>query len=518
MRLKRAWEELSDAERMALLTDAQRTEALAGMTDEQVESLQFAWRFWARPKQKAPPGDWSVWMLRAGRGFGKTATGRGWVHERAMAKSGRWIALIGKTPADARDVMIEGPSGFCDPLGKNIAPKERPSYEPSKRRLTWPNGSWATIFSSEEPEQLRGFSGDTAWSDELAKYANPRDVWDNLQFGMREASSDQPRTLITTTPKPLLLLKEIEQAEGSVTTTGSSYENEANLDPKWFSRTIVAYEGTQFGKQEIYGVILDPEDSGIVRRSSFKLWPSDQPLPPFEAVVLSLDTALTEDARDRKKQEADPTAGQVWGLFRHRGKMALMIIDCWAEYLGFPELITRIKDAQKTTYGAVEETSLFGPVVKPAWDTLPKHGRRLDLTIIEEKGSGISARQTLAREGILTYPYNPGRASKLTRLHLVSHVFEKKFVWLVESDKKRGNPKTWYEPMIAQLCTFTGEGSTEHDDHVDAATQAVRYFLDRHLISVDEASKDVDPHAPKPLAEDQPGKSAGGPLINVYAQ
>jgi predicted phage terminase large subunit-like protein len=490
---------------------------ISSYTPEQQLALAYDWRFWARPKQLAPPGDWSLWMLRAGRGFGKTRTGTGWVHERAMAVPGRWIALVAKTPADARDVMIEGPGGFLDRAGKNIHPAERPLYEPSKRRLTWPNGSWATIFSSEEPEQLRGFSGDTAWLDEFGKYANARDVWDNLQFGMREASDDQPRKLITTTPKPLMILKELERQSGTVVVTGSSYDNQSNLDPKWFSETVAAYEGTQFGRQEIHGEILDPEETGIVRRTSFNLWPADKPLPAFEAVILSLDTALTEDARDRKKQEADPTAGQVWGLFQHKGKMALLVLDCWAEYLGFPELIERIKSLQKATYGAVEEVAMFGPLVKAAWDTLPAQGRRLDLTIIEDKGSGISARQTLAREGIITYPYNPGRASKLTRLHLVSHVFEKRFVWLVESEKKAGNPKAWYEPMIAQLCTFTGEGSTDHDDHVDAATQAVRYFLDRHLVSVDEASKVDDPHVPKKLAEDA-YHHGGGPVINIYAQ
>ena len=515
--MSRKWAELSGAEKLALCTKEEREAVIAGYTPEQLVELQYSWRFWARPKQIAPPGEWSVWNLRAGRGFGKTRTGAGWLHERAMEIPGRWMALIAKTPADARDVMIEGPGGLLDRLGKNINPKDRPLYEPSKRRLTWPNGSWATIYSSEEPEQLRGFSGDTAWIDELAKFSNPRDVWDNLQFGMREASVDQPRILITSTPKPLMLLKEIEKMSGTVTVTGSSYDNQANLDPKWFSQTISAYEGTQFGRQEIHGEILDPEESGIVKRKSLKLWPADKPLPAFEAVVASLDTALTEDARDRKKNEADPTACQIWGLFRHKGKMALMVLDCWAEYLGFPELIDRLKQLQKTTYGAVEEIAMYGPLVKATWDTLPAQGRRLDLTIIEDKGSGISARQTLARENILTYPYNPGAASKLTRLHLVSHVFEKGFVWLVESEKKAGNPKAWYEPMIAQLCTFAGEGSIEHDDHVDAATQAVRYFLDRHLVSVEEASKYVDPHAPKPLPEDTlTGRTK--PVINIYAQ
>jgi phage terminase large subunit-like protein len=146
------------------------------------DELNWDWNFWARPKQLAPPGDWATWVISAGRGFGKTRAGAGWVHGRAMAVPKRWIAMVARTPADARDYMVEGPGGLL----RNTAPDERPNYESSKRRLTWPNGSWATIYSDEEPDQLRGFSGDTAWLDEFAKFKNAKDGWDNLQFGMRE--------------------------------------------------------------------------------------------------------------------------------------------------------------------------------------------------------------------------------------------------------------------------------------------------------------------------------------------
>jgi phage terminase large subunit-like protein len=172
-----------------------------------LEALEYDWEFWARPKQLPPPGDWLTWLLQTGRGFGKTRTGGSWVHKRAMEVARRWIALVAKTPADARDYMIEGPAGIL----RNVPPGRRPLYEPSKRRLTWSNGSWATVYSAEEADQLRGFSGDTAWLDEFGKYPNPREVWDNLQFGMREVSSDQPRVCITTTPRPLPILEELEK-------------------------------------------------------------------------------------------------------------------------------------------------------------------------------------------------------------------------------------------------------------------------------------------------------------------
>ena len=228
-------ENASLADSMALLPASERKRILDGLEETEAAAVEWDWRFWARPNQVAPNWKWLVWILRAGRGFGKTRSGAGWAHERAMAHAGRWMAWVAKTPADARDFMVEGPGGIL----RNTPPWERPNYEPSKRRLTWPNGSWATIFSSEDPDALRGFSGDSAWIDELFKYKNPRQVWDALQFGMREASQDQPRQIITSTPRPHPLLLELEGLETTAVTTGSSYENRANLDPVWLWGRVV---------------------------------------------------------------------------------------------------------------------------------------------------------------------------------------------------------------------------------------------------------------------------------------
>jgi hypothetical protein len=191
------------------------------------------------------------------------------VHRRAKEVAGRWAAIVAKTPADARDYMIEGPAGIL----RNVPPSEQPLYEPSKRRLTWDNGSWATVYSSEEADQLRGFSGDTAWLDEFGKYKNPREVWDNLQFGMREVSSDQPRVLITTTPRPIPILEEIENDSNTVTTKGSSYENRANLSPIWFDTTLAKYEGTRLGRQEIHGERLDDVEGRVYSSFSASAYP-----------------------------------------------------------------------------------------------------------------------------------------------------------------------------------------------------------------------------------------------------
>src|SRR3569833_1289760 len=193
------------------------TISLMSMEDRAV--FNKLWRIYARPNQLAPTvnpktnkNDWMTWLLRAGRGFGKTRAGAGWIHERAMQVNGRMMALVARTPADARDFMIYGKGGIIT----NAPDYELPEYIVSARALYWPNGSKATIFSDEVPDQLRGFSGDTAWIDELAKFEHPQDTWDNLLFGMREKSTDQPRILITTTPRPLQIIRNIEQQEDTV--------------------------------------------------------------------------------------------------------------------------------------------------------------------------------------------------------------------------------------------------------------------------------------------------------------
>jgi len=291
------------AENVAALPPPKRRSVLnhlgKGNKKATYDSLLYDWTFWARPKQLPPPGDWSVWVLRAGRGFGKTRTGAAWVHERALAHAGRWIALVARNPAEARDYMIEGPGGLL----RNTHPDQRPLYEPSKKRLTWPNGSWATVYSAEEPDELRGFSGDTAWLDEFCKYkivkmgnntrSYAQEVWDNLAFGMREPSGDRPRRLITTTPRPIPLLKKIEAMPLTVVAVGTSYENRANLDPDWYRDTIAPYEGTRLGRQEISAEIVDDVPGALWTRALLDAALVETELPTMKRVVVGVDPSGT---------------------------------------------------------------------------------------------------------------------------------------------------------------------------------------------------------------------------------
>ncbi|MDQ0395187.1 DNA-packaging protein [Labrys monachus] len=227
----------------------QRDGALFGRL---ADVLGNSWRMKARPEQIAPPGDWAVWALVAGRGFGKTRTGAEWVQEQVLMGAATRIALVAPTAADARDVMVEGESGLLA-----IAPKGmRPEYEPSRRRLTWPNGVIATTYSADEPERLRGPQFDAAWCDEVGSWRYLA-AWDMLQFGLR--LGDRPRAVVTTTPKPNRLLRELMKRAGEdvVITRGKTRDNAANLAAGFMKVITDRYAGTRLGRQELDGELLD---------------------------------------------------------------------------------------------------------------------------------------------------------------------------------------------------------------------------------------------------------------------
>ena len=246
---------------MATLTPEHLDSFLAGLTQAERTALYYDWPFYARPKQLPPPGDWSTWLLLAGRGFGKTRTGAEFI--RAEVKAGRAgrIALIERTPADARDVMIEGESGLLA-----VHPShERPVYEASRRRVKWPNGATATIYTSYEPDQLRGPQHDLAWAEELCSWQYQQETWDNLMLGIR--LGQHPRVVVSTTPKPGQLLKSIMAQPTTATVRGSTYENLANLAPTFRAHVLSRYEGTSLGRQELHGEILDEADDSLWKRS-----------------------------------------------------------------------------------------------------------------------------------------------------------------------------------------------------------------------------------------------------------
>ena len=241
-----------------------------------------------------PRGDWNTWLILAGRGFGKTRCGsetiRSWVCGSTPLGKGRYsrIALVAETASDARDVMVEGESGLLAVHSADFMP----TYYPSKRRIEWPNGAIATLYNATEPDQLRGPQHDAAWCDELAKWQFCQESWDQLQFGMR--LGDHPRTVVTTTPRPLPLIKKLVVDEKVYVTRGSTFDNSDNM-PESFLREIQnKYGGTRLGRQELEGEILNDIPGALWTRESIDGHRLKE-APDLERIIVSVDPATSSN-------------------------------------------------------------------------------------------------------------------------------------------------------------------------------------------------------------------------------
>jgi predicted phage terminase large subunit-like protein len=465
---------------------------------------QQKWLDTARPNQIAPDGDWTELGVMAGRGFGKTRTGAEWLGAAAIEDPDAFDrAVIAPTFSDVKFTCFEGPAGLLTVIPPELV--ENYSSTDLTLKLRTLSGKIAMIrgFSAEKPERLRGPQFADIWADELAAWQYADETWDMAMFGLR--LGPLPRIMWTTTPKPIELVRKLTAPKaGRVLVRGSTYDNKANLPQSFFDQ-LAAFEGTILGRQELHAELLDPEEQGVIRRSWLRLWPAAKPLPVFDWIVMSLDTAFTEATIDRKSHDPDYSACTVWGGFRHKVKMPdgsvdershVLLLDCWQEQLGLPELVKRVKRELNTAYGDDQDTALIKPLIGSAKPRTS--GRKPDIVVIEDKGSGISLRQVLDREGIASFAYNPGRADKLTRLHIVSPIFARRQVWLPESDKFPGRARTWTDDLLHQLCSFTGRGSLKHDDYVDSATQAIRLMMDKNMLSAVKAKTEIrEPTPPR---------------------
>ena len=292
----------SEAQSFAEAARDKRDTALTRLSARDAVSLLEDWRFWARPDQLPPAGEWRIWLLLAGRGFGKTRSGAEWVREQVETGQARRIALVGPTAGDVRDVMIEGESGLLA-----IAPDAfRPDYEPSKRKLTWPNGAIAMAYSAEEPDRLRGPQHDAAWCDELAAWRYP-ETWDLLMLGLRLGGD--PRCVVTTTPKPLRLLRALLLDKRVAVTRGSTYDNRANLAPAFLDAILKRYEGTRLGRQELHAELLDDVPGALWNRAVLERAFSSK-APELMRIVVAIDPAVTSG------EDADETGIIVAGVAR----------------------------------------------------------------------------------------------------------------------------------------------------------------------------------------------------------
>jgi len=417
------------------------------------------WLSIANNHQITPSGDWwSIWLLLAGRGAGKTRCAAEWLWWEGWSHPNtRWL-VSAPTSGDVRDVCFEGDSGLLSVIPEILIS----DYIKSLHEIKLKNGTIIKGIAASEPSRFRGPQFHGGWLDELAAWDYLDDAWDMLQFGMR--LGQHPKIIATTTPKPKPLIVDLVNRDGDDVcyTTASTYDNIKNLAPT-FQKQILQYEGTTLGRQEIYAEIIDPEEAGIIKRNWFKLWPHDKPLPRFQYVVQSYDCATSD------KTKNDPTACVVFGVFKPNDDkpMSAMVIDCWEEHLQYPDLRPKVIEEATSIYGDDNE---FGS------------GKKVDMILIEDKSAGISLVQDLQRGGLPVRSYNPGSADKMMRLNLVAPIIQRGRIYIPESTTTPGAPRSWVEPLLNQLCAFP---EVRHDDLVDATSQALRLLRDLGFLNID---------------------------------
>lgn len=252
--------------------------------ERQKTADDYNWDKQARENQRIPKGDWTTWMILAGRGFGKTRTGAETIRQWVATKQAKRIALIGASIHEVLNVMVDGASGIrsCTP------DNEQPKWDSATNTLTWPNGAIAYIIGAVNPEKLRGPQFDAAWIDELAKFRLHEDVWNQLMMGLRLGM--RPRCIVTTTPKPLKLIQKILQDPTTVITKGTTFDNRDNLADSYFSKILKQFEGTSLGAQELYAEVLDRREHALWRRELMQYGSLPETV---RRIVVAVDPAST---------------------------------------------------------------------------------------------------------------------------------------------------------------------------------------------------------------------------------
>ena len=258
-------------------------------------ALPFLFEFWALEHQLPPEGDWRTWVIMGGRGAGKTRAGAEWVRAQVEGSLpgepglARRVALVGETQDQVREVMIFGDSGIlaCSP------PDRRPVWQAGRKRLLWPNGAVAQVFSAHEPEGLRGPQFDAAWVDELAKWKKGQEAWDMLQFALRLGPA--PRQVVTTTPKNVTVLKSILANPSTVTTHAATEANRAYLAASFLSEIRAKFDGSRLGRQELDGVLLEDAEGAMWTSKSLEACRVGE-LPVFDRVVVAVDPPASAHA------------------------------------------------------------------------------------------------------------------------------------------------------------------------------------------------------------------------------
>lgn len=393
---------------------------------------RYDWTRVARPKQLAPNGSWRVWLILAGRGFGKTRTGAEWVRKRVNEGAMR-ITIAGATAGDLRDIMIEGESGLLSVFPES----QRPTYEPSKLRVTFHTGAIATLRSADEPDRFRGLQSDTAWCDEIAAWRYG-DAFDQILFGMRLGKD--PRLVATTTPRPVELVRRLMRDSATMVTRGSTYENRANLAPAFFDAIVKRYEGTRLGRQELDAELLDDMPGALWKRAQIDALRVEN-LPELRKVVVAIDPAI-----------ADPTARTEEQLER-AAETGIVVAGLGTDGHGY---VIADYSGRHTPEGWA----------RVAVDAYRKHEAR---RIIAEENQGGAMVEHTIRSVWQAAPYEGVHAAKgkRARAEPIAALYEQGRVHHVGC----------LPELEDQLCTWDAVTSTKSPDRLDAMVWALTHLI-----------------------------------------
>lgn len=418
---------------------------MSSLSEEEQAELRWHWAFWARDNQRAPDGLWNTWLVLAGRGFGKTRMGSEWIRENVCGSTpmsagpARWgrIALVAETAADARDVMVLGDSGILACHPKDF----RPDWSPTNRCLTWPNGAKAWVYNATEPDQLRGPQHHAAWVDELAKFRYMQETWDQLQFGLR--LGEHPRALVTTTPRPLPLIKKLMADPDTVVTRGATLDNSANLAANTVKQLYERYGGTRLGRQELEGEILTDIPGALWNRDTI------DEIRVFE-VPENLDRVLVA---------VDPAVSNNEGSDEH----GIVVVG-----------LARDKDGYARGY-VLEDGSLRGTPEDWAKKAVTLFRRWEADKIIAEKNQGGQMVESTIKAVDRSVPVKLVHASrgKMVRAEPISALYEQKRVHHVGR----------FDQLEDQMCLFSIDNirsiSNGSPDRVDALVWGLTEIFDK---------------------------------------
>lgn len=400
-------------------------------------SLKYDWDFWSRPNQLPPEGDWNTWLVMAGRGFGKTRMGSEWIRKLAHDFPGCRIALVAETAADARDVMIKGDSGLL-----SVDPTlDDDCWSPTNRCLSWPNGSRAFTYNGTTPDQLRGPQHHFAWVDELAKFEYMQEAWDQLQFGLRLGV--HPQCLVTTTPRPLPLIKKLVADPDTVVTRGATLDNQANLAKNTIKQLYDRYGGTRLGRQELEGEVLEDIPGALWRREDIDSGRLNSAPDDLERVIVAVDPAASSEER------SDENGIVVVGLARDKDGYARGYV---------------LEDA--SIRGTPEEWSRRAVQMYRKWEAD---------RIVAEKNNGGEMVETVIRTADRSVPVKLVHATrgKVVRAEPISALYEQHRVHHVGQ----------FDELEDQMCLFSIDNvrnsSTGSPDRVDALVWGLTEIFDK---------------------------------------